>query len=48
MKHSRHFAVVALAAAVGFGMSSGVALAAQQTAPTTDHSTSTGQAVGDA
>jgi hyperosmotically inducible protein len=47
MKHSRHFAVVALAA-VGFGMSSGVALAAQQAAPTSDHSTSTGQAVGDA
>jgi hyperosmotically inducible protein len=48
MKHSRHFAVVALAAALGFGMSSGTALAAQQSAPPTDHSSSTGQAVSDA
>ena len=48
MKHSRHLAVIALAAAVSFGMSTGVALAAQQTAPTTDHSSSAGQAVSDA
>jgi len=48
MKHSRHFAVIALAVAVSFGMSTGVALAAQQAAPTTDHSSSAGQAVSDA
>jgi hyperosmotically inducible protein len=48
MKHSRHLAVIALAAAVGFGMSPGMALAAQQTAPTTDHSSSAGHAVSDA
>jgi len=48
MKHSCRFAVVALAAALGFGMSSGVALAAQQSPPPTDHSSSTGQAVSDA
>jgi len=48
MKHSRHFAVVALVAALGFGMSAGAALAAQQTPPTTDHSSSAGQAVSDA
>jgi hyperosmotically inducible protein len=48
MKHSRHFAVIALAVAVSFGLSTGVALAAQQAAPTTDHSSSAGQAVSDA
>ena len=48
MKHSRRFAVVALVAALGFGMSAGAALAAQQTPPTTDHSSSAGQAVSDA
>jgi len=48
MKQPRHFAVIALVAALSFGMSSGMALAAQQTAPTTDHSSSTGQAVSDA
>ncbi|MBN8735799.1 MAG: BON domain-containing protein [Xanthomonadales bacterium] len=45
---SRHFAVVVLAAALGLGMSGGVAWAARQSAPTTDHSSSTGQAVSDA
>lgn len=45
---SRHFAVVVLAAALGLGMSGGVAWAARQSTPTTDHSSSTGQAVSDA
>lgn len=48
MKRSRHFTVIALAIAVGFGMSTGAALAAQQSAPTTDHSSTPGQAVSDA
>ena len=48
MNRSRHFAVIALAVAVSFGMSTGAALAAQQAAPTTDHSSSAGQAVSDA
>jgi len=48
MRHPRHPAAIALAVAVSFGMSTGVALAAQQTAPTTDHSSTAGQAVSDA
>ena len=48
LARSRHFAVIALAAALGFGMSGGAALAAQQTAPTGDHASSTGHAVNDA
>lgn len=47
MKLNRHFAVIALAAALGFGMSTGAAVAAQQTAPSGDHSSSAGQAVSD-
>jgi hyperosmotically inducible protein len=45
---NRRFAVIALVAALGFGMSTGVVFAAQQTTPTTDHSSDAGQAVGDA
>lgn len=48
MKHSRIVPVVALAAALGFGMSAGTAFAAQDAAPTGDHSSSAGQAMGDA
>jgi hyperosmotically inducible protein len=48
MKHSRIVPVVAFAAALGFGMSATTAFAAQDAAPTGDHSSSTGQAVGDA
>jgi len=48
MKYSRIVPVVALAAALGFGMSAGTAFAAPDAAPTGDHSSSTGQAVGDA
>jgi len=48
MKHSRIVPVVALAAALGFGISSGSAFATQQAAPTGDHSSSASQAVGDA
>ncbi len=40
--------VVVLAAVVGMGMSTGTALAAQQNPPTSDHSSSAGQAVSDA
>jgi hyperosmotically inducible protein len=47
MKHPRIVPVVTLAAALGFGMAGG-AFAAQQSAPTGDHSSSAGQAVGDA
>ena len=46
---TRNLAVIALAAALGFGMSANTALAAPQTAaPTGDHSSTTGEAVGDA
>lgn len=48
MKHSRIVPVFALAAALGFGMSAGTAFAAQDAAPTGDHSSSAGQAVSDA
>jgi hyperosmotically inducible protein len=48
MKHSRMVPVVTLAAALGFGMAAGGAFAAQQSAPTGDHSSSAGQAVSDA
>ena len=48
MKHSRIVPVVTLASALGFGMAPGSAFAAQQSAPTSDHSSSAGQAVSDA
>lgn len=48
MKHSRIVPVVALAAALGFGIPTGSAFAAQQAAPTGDHSSSAGHAMGDA
>jgi len=48
MNHSRHLAFIALTVAVSFGISTGTALAAQQSAPTTDHSSDAGQAVSDA
>lgn len=48
MKRPRNFAAIAFAAALGFGMSASTALAAQQTAPTGDHSSGTKEAVGDA
>ncbi|MBS0430876.1 MAG: BON domain-containing protein [Proteobacteria bacterium] len=48
MKYSRIVPAIALAATLGFGMSTGSALAAQQSEPTGDHSSSTGQAVSDA
>lgn len=45
---ARNFAVIGLAAALGFGMSANTALAAQQTAPTSDHSSSASGVVTDA
>lgn len=48
MKLSRIVPVVAITAALGLGMSAGTAFAAQQTAPTSDHSSSASQAVSDA
>jgi len=48
MKHSRIVPVVILAAVLGCGISSGSAFAAQQAAPTGDHSSNTGQAISDA
>lgn len=48
MKHSRIVPVAILAAAPGFGMAPGSAFAAQQSAPTSDHSSRAGQAVSDA
>ena len=48
MKHSRVVPVLALAAALGFGMPATTAFAAQDATPTGDHSSSTGQAVSDA
>jgi hyperosmotically inducible protein len=48
MKYSRIVPVVALAATLGFGMTVGTAFAAQDAAPTGDHSSSAGQAVSDA
>lgn len=48
MKPSRIVPVVSLAAALGFGMTTFSAFAAQQPAPTGDHSASAGQAMSDA
>jgi hyperosmotically inducible protein len=48
MKHSRIVPVVAFAAALGFGIAAPTAFAAQDAAPTGDHSSSSGQAVSDA
>ncbi|MGH8234737.1 MAG: BON domain-containing protein [Rhodanobacteraceae bacterium] len=45
---TRNLTVIALAAALGFGMSANTALAAQQAAPTGDHSSTAGEAVSDA
>jgi hyperosmotically inducible periplasmic protein len=48
MKRLRKLTVIALAAAVGLGLSANAALAAPQAAQTSDHSSSAGQAVSDA
>jgi hyperosmotically inducible protein len=45
---ARNFAVIALAAALGFGMSAPAALAAQPGAAASDQSSSAGEAVSDA
>lgn len=47
MQQPRNFAVIALAVALGLGMSAGTALAAPQTAQSADHSSSAGEAVSD-
>lgn len=45
---TRNLAVIALAAVLGFGMSAHTALAAPQTTPTDEHSSTAGEAVNDA
>lgn len=45
---TRNLAVIALAAALGFGMSANAALAAQPAAPAGEHSSTAGEAVSDA
>lgn len=48
MTHLRNLAVMALAVALGLGMSAGSALASPQTAHAGDHSSTAGEAVSDA
>lgn len=48
MKPVRKSATIAIAATLGLVLATGTAFAAQQAAPTGDHSSTTGQAVSDA